>query len=97
MTKSASTSGDGLKDDDRPENSGPPVDSLASGDWGTTADDILVESSFDEDLGKQMSRDAIRASRGEMSEEAFYEKYHRDVLAEFGVDKRPIQTGENDD
>ena len=97
MTEPTNASGNGLPDGNQPENSGPAIPSLTSDDWETTADDILVESSFDEDLGKQMSRDAIRASRGEMSEEEFYEKYHSDVLEEFGVDQRPIHMGENDD
>ena len=36
-----------------------------------------------------MGRDARRVSRGELSEREFYEKYHDDVVDEFGFDRRP--------
>ena len=48
---------------------------------------------FDEQLGRRMARDAQRVSDGELSERAFYEKYHEDVVEEFGRDDRPIETG----
>jgi hypothetical protein len=44
---------------------------------------------FDQELGRQMGRDAQRVADGDLSEEAFYEKYHEDVLEEFGEDNRP--------
>lgn len=50
---------------------------------------------FDEELGRRMARDAQRVSDGELSEAAFHEKYHEAVLAEFGRDDRPIETGGN--
>ena len=97
MTEPTNVSGDGFPDRTQPERSESPTNAATGDDWETTADDLLVDSSFDAELGKQMSRDAIRASRGEMSEEAFYAKYHDDVVAEFGVDNRPVPTGDNDD
>lgn len=44
---------------------------------------------FDQELGQEMGRDARRVADGDLSEKAFYEKYHEQVLAEFGEDKRP--------
>nr|WP_083258893.1 4Fe-4S ferredoxin N-terminal domain-containing protein [Halodesulfurarchaeum formicicum] len=48
---------------------------------------------YDEDLGRRMARDARRVSDGELSEAEFHEKYHEEVLEEFGRDDRPIETG----
>lgn len=48
---------------------------------------------FDEELGRSMGRDAQRVSAGDLSEAAFYEKYHEAVVQEFGRDDRPIETG----
>lgn len=62
--------------------------------WEETADEILAESPYDTDLGKRMSRDAVRVSIGQLTEAEFHEKYHDDVLAEFGVDERPTNGGE---
>jgi hypothetical protein len=45
---------------------------------------------FDEELGRQMARDARRVSDGELSEAAFHEKYHEAVVEEFGRDDRPL-------
>ncbi len=44
---------------------------------------------FDQELGRRMGRDAQRVAEGELSEQEFYDKYHEDVLEEFGQDKRP--------
>ena len=62
--------------------------------WEETADGILAESPYDTELGKRMGRDAVRVSIGHMSEAEFHEKYHDDVVAEFGVDERPTSGGE---
>jgi len=97
MTEPNNASGTGVEEDNQPENTGSSISSLIGDAWENTADEILVNSSFDTELGKQMSRDAIRASRGEMSDEEFYDKYHRKVIEEFGVDKRPVHTGEDND
>nr|WP_071933366.1 4Fe-4S ferredoxin N-terminal domain-containing protein [Halodesulfurarchaeum formicicum] len=45
---------------------------------------------YDEDLGRRMARDARRVSDGELSEAEFHEKYHEEVLEEFGRDDRPL-------
>ena len=42
-----------------------------------------------------MARDARRVSDGELSEAEFHEQYHEAVLAEFGRDDRPLETGGN--
>jgi hypothetical protein len=42
-----------------------------------------------DDLGRRMGRDARRVSRGELSEREFYEKYHDEVVEQFGFDHRP--------
>ena len=97
MTEPDTESANGLEEEHNPENERSPIRSLTGDDWEKTADDILVESSFDTNLGKQMSRDAIRTSQGEMSEAEFYEKYHSEVIEEFGVDNRPIPASETDD
>ena len=44
-----------------------------------------------------MARDAIRVSRGTLSEAAFHERYHEDVLEEFGVDDRPTAPEADDE
>lgn len=51
---------------------------------------------FDQELGKQMGRDAQRLVDGELSEEEFYEKYHDAVVEEFGEDQRPVEPGDGD-
>lgn len=53
------------------------------------AEQRLADVPYDTELGTEMGRDAIRLARGELSEEAFHEKYHEAVVAEFGVDDRP--------
>lgn len=58
------------------------------------AEEQLADVEYDTDLGKEMGKDAIRLARGEMSQEAFNEKYHDAVLEEFGVDERPTRTEE---
>ncbi|MGM0372710.1 MAG: 4Fe-4S ferredoxin N-terminal domain-containing protein [Halobacteriota archaeon] len=51
---------------------------------------------FDQELGKQMGEDAQKVADGEMTEAAFFEKYHEDVVSEFGEDARPLDR-EGDD
>ncbi|ELY74831.1 4Fe-4S ferredoxin N-terminal domain-containing protein [Natrinema pallidum] len=65
--------------------------------WEETADELLADSPYDPKLGKEMSRDAVRVSTGRMTEAEFHEKYHDAVLEEFGVDDRPIETGDADE
>ncbi|WP_103029238.1 4Fe-4S ferredoxin N-terminal domain-containing protein [Salinibacter altiplanensis] len=51
----------------------PDIDDEGFDEW---AEERLSDVSYDTELGKQMGRDAIRLARGEMSKEAFNEKYH---------------------
>ncbi|WP_323172542.1 4Fe-4S ferredoxin N-terminal domain-containing protein [Natrialba sp. PRR66] len=52
--------------------------------------DMLEETEYDTDLGMEMARDAMRLTKGELSEEAFYDRYHDEVVDEFGEDERPM-------
>ena len=70
------------------------ADVLDDEEWERAVEDVLDESAYDAELGKNMGRDAIRVSIGEMSEQEFHEKYHDEVVAEFGVDERPTDGGE---
>jgi molybdopterin-containing oxidoreductase family iron-sulfur binding subunit len=47
------------------------------------------DSTYDADLGRRMGRDARRVVRGDLTERAFFERYHDAVLDEFGFDRRP--------
>ncbi|MFC7045567.1 4Fe-4S ferredoxin N-terminal domain-containing protein [Halobacteriaceae archaeon GCM10025711] len=53
--------------------------------------------SYDPELGHEMAKDAIRVSHGELSDEAFYRKYHDRVLEEFGFDRRPMPEEDGDE
>jgi len=76
----------------RPNHREPPdIDDDEFDGW---AEDQLTDVEYDTELGKEMGKDAIRLARGEMSQEAFNEKYHDAVLEEFGVDERPTRTEE---
>ncbi|MDG5759675.1 4Fe-4S ferredoxin N-terminal domain-containing protein [Natronococcus sp. A-GB1] len=52
---------------------------------------MLEETEYDADLGMAMAEDAMRVTKGELSEAAFHERYHEDVLEEFGEDERPTK------
>jgi hypothetical protein len=67
----------------------PDIDDDEFDDW---AEQRLADVEYDTELGKEMGRDAIRLARGEMNEEEFNEKYHGDVVEEFGLDDRPTRT-----
>ncbi|QGN08279.1 hypothetical protein Hrd1104_12385 [Halorhabdus sp. CBA1104] len=64
---------------------------LNGDNWEQSVEATLDESAHSTELGKQMGRDAVRVSIGEMSESDFHEKYHDAVLEEFGVDNRPTK------
>jgi len=64
-------------------------------DWETWADEQLAAGDFDPALGKAMAADAMRVSSGELSEAAFYRRYHDAVVEEFGVDRRPSKDAED--
>lgn len=57
----------------------------------------LETAEYDQELGRRMGEDARRVADGEMSQQEFYEKYHGDVLEEFGEDGRDPGTTEEDD
>ncbi|MXV62481.1 4Fe-4S dicluster domain-containing protein [Natronorubrum sp. JWXQ-INN-674] len=59
-------------------------------EWQDGLEKELEETEYDTELGLEMARDAMRLSKGELSEEAFYDRYHEDVLEEFGEDSRPM-------
>lgn len=48
----------------------------------------IDDAEYDQELGKQMGKDAQRVADGDMSQSEFYEKYHERVLEEFGEDQR---------
>ena len=66
-------------------------------EWEEETDALLDGVDYDADLGKRMARDAIRVSNGEMTDAEFHEKYHEEVLAEFGEDNRPTKPEGFDD
>ncbi len=51
---------------------------------------LLEEGDHDADLGMAMAKDAMRVTKGELSDEAFYDRYHEEVVEEFGEDERPM-------
>ena len=63
-------------------------------EWEADAEERLALTEYDTDLGKELARDAQRMAAGDLSESEFYEKYHEEVVEEFGRDDRPIATGE---
>ena len=56
--------------------------------WETDAEERLGTVEYDTELGKRLGRDAQRLAAGELSEAEFHERYHEEVIAEFGVDDR---------
>lgn len=64
----------------------------------TTPLDVVADrpgsAEADQDLGRRMGRDARLVARGELSEETFYERYHEEVVEEFGEDRRPVGVDE---
>ncbi len=70
---------------------------LSPAEWDRRAEHILSLTEYDTELGKRMARDALRVTRGELSEDEFHRKYHEDVLEEFGMDKRPTAPEDDDE
>ncbi|RQG96830.1 4Fe-4S ferredoxin N-terminal domain-containing protein [Natrarchaeobius oligotrophus] len=60
-------------------------------EWENDLEAMLDDTEYDSDLGMDMARDAMRVTKGELSEAEFHEKYHEDVMEEFGVDDRPTE------
>ena len=52
------------------------------------AESILGDVPFDTELGKRLAKDAEKVRNGELTREGFHEKYHEDVMREFGRDER---------
>ncbi|RQG91586.1 4Fe-4S dicluster domain-containing protein [Natrarchaeobius halalkaliphilus] len=60
-------------------------------EWETELEAMLDDTEYDSDLGLEMAKDAMRVTKGELSEAEFHEMYHDDVMDEFGVDDRPTE------
>lgn len=60
-------------------------------EWEDDLETMLDDTEYDTDLGMQMAQDAFRVTKGELSEAEFHEKYHDDVMEEFGEDERPTK------
>ena len=61
------------------------------GDWEGSARDQLDTVDFDTELGVELSRDALRVARGDLTKAEFHAKHHERVDAEFGIDDRPTK------
>ena len=57
-------------------------------EWEDWANEKLEDVDFDAELGRKMAKDAMRLADGDLSETEFYGRYHEQVLAEFGIDRR---------
>ncbi|WP_265107983.1 4Fe-4S ferredoxin N-terminal domain-containing protein [Halosolutus halophilus] len=62
--------------------------------WQEELEASLDETEYDTELGLEMAEDAMKVTKGELSEEEFHDRYHEDVLAEFGEDERPVESGD---
>ncbi|MFA9415612.1 4Fe-4S ferredoxin N-terminal domain-containing protein [Natrinema sp. HArc-T2] len=60
-------------------------------EWEGELESMLDDTEYDSQLGMDMARDAMRVTNGELSEAEFHEKYHDDVMEEFGEDERPTK------
>jgi Fe-S-cluster-containing dehydrogenase component len=85
------------RDDGGEQTSGPeqPID--YDEQWETRAEEVLDETDADTELGLELARDAQRVVAGEMSESAFEQKYHEEIVEEFGEDSRELDVPESDE
>ncbi|SDR42426.1 4Fe-4S ferredoxin N-terminal domain-containing protein [Natronobacterium texcoconense] len=60
-------------------------------EWENDLESMLDDTEYDTELGMKMAQDAMRVTKGELSEAEFHEKYHDDVMEEFGEDERPTK------
>ncbi|AHG02320.1 4Fe-4S ferredoxin (plasmid) [Halostagnicola larsenii XH-48] len=60
-------------------------------EWENDLEAMLDDTEYDTELGMEMAQDAMRVTKGELSEADFHEKYHEDMMAEFGQDDRPTE------
>ena len=58
--------------------------------------EMIEETGYDAELGMALARDAQQVVRGELSEEAFFERHHEAVVEEFGADERVLEDLEQD-
>ncbi|QLG47646.1 4Fe-4S ferredoxin N-terminal domain-containing protein [Natrinema halophilum] len=58
-------------------------------EWEDELESMLDDTEYDSKLGMEMAEDAMRVTKGELSEAEFHERYHEDVMDEFGEDQRP--------
>ncbi|ELZ13763.1 4Fe-4S ferredoxin [Halovivax asiaticus JCM 14624] len=58
-------------------------------EWESELTSMLDDTEYDTELGLAMAEDAQRLVAGELTEAEFQEKYHEQVLEEFGEDERP--------
>ncbi|WP_049923042.1 4Fe-4S ferredoxin N-terminal domain-containing protein [Halopiger djelfimassiliensis] len=58
--------------------------------WQNDLEELLEETEYDTELGFEMARDAMAVTKGELTEAEFHDRYHEDMLEEFGEDQRPI-------
>ncbi|SFT00473.1 4Fe-4S ferredoxin N-terminal domain-containing protein [Halostagnicola kamekurae] len=60
-------------------------------EWERELEESLEETEYDVELGMEMARDAMAVTKGTLSEAEFHERYHEDVMEEFGQDDRPTE------
>ncbi|MDS0477462.1 4Fe-4S ferredoxin N-terminal domain-containing protein [Natrinema sp. 1APR25-10V2] len=60
-------------------------------EWEDELETMLDDTEYDSELGMDMAQDAMRVTKGELSEAEFHERYHEDVMEEFGEDERPTK------
>ncbi|QCS42472.1 4Fe-4S ferredoxin N-terminal domain-containing protein [Natrinema versiforme] len=65
--------------------------------WQDELEDVLEDTEYDTELGMEMAKDAMRVTKGELAEAEFHERYHDDVMEEFGEDERPIASPDDVD
>ncbi len=75
----------------------PPSESTGEGDrfgaeWETWAEEVLTDSPYDAELGREMAKDARRLSTGDIDPETFWNRHHEAVVQTFGEDDRPVGT-----
>lgn len=55
---------------------------------------VEADAEFDQDLGKAMGEAAKQVRTGELTEAEFYDRFHDQVVEEFGFDDRPVSPTE---
>lgn len=58
--------------------------------WTDTVDTAVERETYDTDLGARVGRDAVRVHIGTMTEEEFYDRYHRELLETLSADRKPM-------